>query len=153
MSSKNRVRSRYVGASMRLVWQWVWARNHEAAVRAGFDDLNPAHLGLFQHPSPDGRRLTDIAEQMQISKQSVHELVVHLEKCGYLVRVPDPSDRRARIVQLTERGERLGAVIRREARRSEQTIAKILGPSRMRAFKEALELIIAEVAPTDSPAA
>jgi DNA-binding MarR family transcriptional regulator len=135
---------------MRLVWQWVWAENYRGVVRAGFDDLNPAHVGLFRHPTLDGRRLTDIAQQMQITKQSVHELVGHLEACGYLVRVPDPSDRRARIVELTARGRRLEAVIRSQARRAEQRIAGVLGPRRFAALQQALEDLITELSPIDS---
>jgi DNA-binding MarR family transcriptional regulator len=150
MSSESGERSRYVGASMRLVWQWVWAENYEGVVRAGYDDLNPAHIGLFRHPTLDGRRLTDIAQQMQITKQSVHELVGHLEACGYLIRVPDPADRRARIVQLTARGRRLETVIRAQARQAEERIAGVLGPSRFAALQQDLEELIAELVPTEA---
>ncbi len=148
MSSGSEIRSRYVGASMRLLWQWVWAENYEGVVRAGYDDLNPAHVGLFQHPTLDGRRLTDIAQQMQITKQSVHELVGHLEACGYLIRIPDPADRRARIVQLTARGRRLETVIRAQARHAEERIAGTLGPPRFAALQQALEELIAKLVPT-----
>ncbi len=150
MSSGGVERSRYVGASMRLVWQWVWAENYEGVVRAGYEDLNPAHVGLFRHPTLDGRRLTDIAQEMQITRQSVHELVGHLEARGYLVRVPDTADRRARIVQLTARGRRLETVIRAQARQAEERIAGILGPHRFAAFQRALEALITEFTPTDA---
>lgn len=152
MSSRYESRSRFVGASMRLVWQWVWAENYEGVLRAGYDDLNPAHIGLFRHPTLDGRRLTDISEQMQITKQSVHELVGHLETCGYLVRVPDPADRRARIVQLTARGRGLETVIRAQARGAEERIAGILGPRRFAALQQALEDLIGELPQTGAAA-
>lgn len=150
MSSEGGERSRYVGASMRLVWQWVWAENYQGVVAAGYDDLNPAHVGLFRHPTLDGQRLTDIAQQMQITKQSVHELVGHLEARGYLVRAPDPTDRRARVVRLTARGRRLERTIRAQARRAEQRIAGILGPRRFAALQRSLEELIAELVPTDA---
>ena len=150
MSSGTGERSRYIGASMRLVWQWVWTQNYEGVVRAGYDDLNPAHVGLFRHPTLDGRRLSDIAQQMQITRQSVHELVGHLEACGYLNRVPDPADRRAHIVALTARGRRLENVIRAQARRAEERIAGILGPRRFAALQQSLEELIAELTPADA---
>ena len=150
MSSGTGERSRYIGASMRLVWQWVWTQNYEGVVRAGYDDLNPAHVGLFRHPTLDGRRLSDIAQQMQITRQSVHELVGHLEACGYLNRVPDPADRRAHIVALTARGRRLENVIRAQARRAEERIAGILGPRRFAALQQSLEALIAELTPADA---
>lgn len=149
MSSAGGERRRFVGASMRLVWQWVWDENYAGVVAAGYDDLNPAHVGLFRHPTLDGQRLTDIAHQMQVTKQSVHELVGHLEARGYLVRVPDPDDRRVRVVQLTARGRRLETVIRAHARRADQQIAGILGPRRFAALQQSLEDLIAQLVPTE----
>src|SRR6476659_777751 len=128
MSSDRTGRTRYIGASMRLVWQWIWDRNFEAVVRAGYDDLNPAHVALFRYPTLDGCRLTDVARQMQITKQSANELVGQLERRGYLVRAPDPADRRARVVRLTTRGQRLESVIRTQAGDAEEQIAATLGP-------------------------
>jgi DNA-binding IclR family transcriptional regulator len=45
---------------------------------------------MFRHPTLDWRRPTEIADQLQISKQSVHELLGHLEQ-RYLTREPDPT--------------------------------------------------------------
>ena len=149
MSSENDERTRYAGASMRLVWQWVWAQIFEGVARAGYDDLNPAHVGLFRHPSLGGRRLTEIAQQMQITKQSVHELVSHLQARGYLVREPDPADRRARIVVLTQKGRQLESIVRDQARHAEEQIAAILGPRRFAKLQQALETIIAELPPAE----
>src|SRR5690606_3631232 len=87
----------YIGYSMRVVWQWVWGQNFAAAARAGYDDVNPAHVSLCRYPGLDGCRLTDVAQRMQITKQSGHELIGHLEERGYLAREPDPTNRRARL--------------------------------------------------------
>jgi DNA-binding MarR family transcriptional regulator len=143
MSSQQEDRTPYIGASMRLVWQWIWAQNFEAVVRAGYDDLNPAHVGLFRYPTLDGCRPTDIAHQMQITKQSVHELVGHLEAHGYLVREPDPSDRRARVVRLTAKGRQLETLIRTQAHHAEEHIAAMLGPRRFRQLQHALDDLVA----------
>ena len=45
-----------------------------------------------------------LAERAAMTKQSMAELVAHLERHGYVERVPDPSDRRAKLVRATERG-------------------------------------------------
>lgn len=71
---------------------------------AGFDDLRPAHTAVFQHIDTNGTRLTDLAERAQITKQSMSYLVDYLEQRGYLERRPDPSDRRASLIRLTDRG-------------------------------------------------
>ena len=73
---------------------------------AGYPDVRPAHTRVFDSLG-GGRRVSELAERGGITKQSMAELVEHLERLGYVERVPDPSDRRARIVRLTARGESL----------------------------------------------
>jgi DNA-binding MarR family transcriptional regulator len=76
---------------------------------------------------------------MQITKQSVNDLLGHLEEHGYLVREPDPADRRGRIVRLTAKGRQLEDTINDQARAAEQTIARLLGPRRFGQLHSALE--------------
>jgi DNA-binding MarR family transcriptional regulator len=145
MSSETDFPPPYIGFSMRVVWNWVWELNMEAATAAGYDDVTSAHVSLFRYPGLDGHRLTDIAQRMQITKQSVHELIGHLERLGYLVREPDPSNRRARLVRLTPRGQGLQEVIRIQARDCEHQIAKILGDRRFFQLKQALAMLVDEI--------
>ena len=71
---------------------------------AGFDDVLPAHLGVFQHPGPDGQRPGILAMRTSASKQAMNHLLHQLESGGYLVRESHPDDRRTRVVRLTDRG-------------------------------------------------
>jgi DNA-binding MarR family transcriptional regulator len=135
-------RPRYIGALMRVGWQWVRAQVFESVRAAGYDDLNPAHVSLFRHPTLDGLRPIDIAERMQITKQSVHELLTHMERQGYLVREPDPTNRRARVVRLTESGRRLERVVGGAARAAEEQIAAMLGERRFNQLRDALRLLV-----------
>lgn len=59
---------------------------------AGYDDLNPAHVGLFRCPTLDGLRPTELADQHQITKQSINDLLRHLDQSGYLICKIDPAD-------------------------------------------------------------
>lgn len=93
-----------VGIFLRDSYQEVVRRVSEGLVDAGFDDLRPAHTAVFQHIEAGGSRLTALAERAQITKQSMGYLVDYLEERGYLERRPDPTDRRAALVCLTERG-------------------------------------------------
>jgi len=90
----------YIGGLTRVVWQWVRREIHAGVVAAGYDDLSPAHLAAFRNPTPDGMRPSQLAEEMQITKQSVNEVLGHLERRGYLVREPDPDDSRSRRIRL-----------------------------------------------------
>ena len=126
---------------MRIGWQWVRAQIYSGVVAAGYDDLNPAHVGLIRYPTFEGLRPTMLAEQVGITKQSVNDLLGHLEGRGYLVRTPDPTDGRARVIRLTAKGRRLGETINAEAQAAERRIAEILGPRRFAQLRSSLELL------------
>ncbi|WBQ07161.1 MarR family winged helix-turn-helix transcriptional regulator [Kribbella sp. CA-293567] len=79
-------------------------RVFERLTEAGFDDITPAQARVFQRISSSGTRLTALAEQAQITKQTAGFLVDQLERAGYVRRVPDPTDARARLVQIADRG-------------------------------------------------
>ncbi|GII30634.1 MarR family winged helix-turn-helix transcriptional regulator [Planotetraspora mira] len=84
----------------------------DALAEAGFDDITLAQSRVFQRIGPNGTRVTDLAEQARISKQTATFLVDQLERAGYVERVPDPTDARARLVRIAARGEAGVAVAR-----------------------------------------
>jgi DNA-binding MarR family transcriptional regulator len=79
----------------------------------GYDDLTLAQARVAARIGPSGTRLTDLAAQALVTKQTAGHLVDQLERAGYVRRVPDPTDARARLVQIAERGRELVAVARR----------------------------------------
>lgn len=93
-----------LGILLRVPYQQVVDRVIAGLAEAGFDDLTPAHTAVFQHIEADGSRLTDLARRAQMTKQSMGYLVDNLERLGYLERRPDPTDRRATSICLTDRG-------------------------------------------------
>jgi DNA-binding MarR family transcriptional regulator len=93
-----------LGLLLYIPYRAMEARVFAALAEAGFDDVTPAQARVFQRIAPQGNRLTDLAEQAQITKQSAGFLVDQLERAGYVERVPDPADGRARLVRVAERG-------------------------------------------------
>jgi DNA-binding MarR family transcriptional regulator len=81
-----------------------------ALTRAGFGDVRPGHGCVFGTVGPEGSRVTDVAFATGLTKQAVGEVASDLEQLGYVERVPDPDDRRAKILLLTERGRAAQAV-------------------------------------------
>ncbi|WP_433294039.1 MarR family winged helix-turn-helix transcriptional regulator [Actinoplanes sp. CA-030573] len=77
-----------------------------ALAAAGVDDFTPSQARVFQRIAPGGSRLTDLAEQAGITKQSAGFLVDQLMRAEYVERVPDPTDARARLVRIAPRGAR-----------------------------------------------
>ncbi len=141
MNHPDRERSPYVGAMMRVVWQWVRDQLYAGVVAAGYDDLNAAHVALWRHPGIDGLRPSQLADHVGITKQSVNDLLGHLERRGYLERVTDPADGRARVIRLTSKGRRLEETIYAEAGAAQLQIAEIVGPRRFAQLHSTLELL------------
>lgn len=109
-----------------------------AMAEAGFGDVTPAQARVFQRIAPGGSRLTDLAEQAQITKQSAGFLVDQLERAGYVERVPDPTDARARLVRVSERGALAIPIAAAEVARVEAEWEAHLGKQRTRQLREAL---------------
>jgi DNA-binding MarR family transcriptional regulator len=130
---------RYIGAMLRDVWQWVREQMYAGVVAAGYEDLNSAHVGLWRYPGLDGLRPSHLADRMGITKQSVNDLLGHLEGHGYLERVPDSADGRARVIRLTLKGQQLQKTIYAEAGTAQQRIAEILGPRRFAQLHDSLQ--------------
>ena len=80
---------------------------------AGFDDVTIAQARVLARVSSKGTRITELAERARVSKQTVTFMVDQLERAGYVHRVPDPTDARARLVIFAERGLAAQQVARR----------------------------------------
>jgi len=105
---------------------------------AGFEDVLPAHLGVFQHPGPDGQRPGVLASRTQASKQAMNHLLHQLESGGYIRREAHPDDRRTRVVRLTPRGWQAAAVIDETMERLEKEWFSALGDDVYAGLSQAL---------------
>jgi DNA-binding MarR family transcriptional regulator len=116
-----------------------------------FADIRPTHGCVFRFVKGDGKRLTDVAELAGMTKQSVGEIVDDLATRGYVKRIPDPDDKRAKIICLTERGERAQATGLALFAKVEKQWAKRYGAERIAQVRELLEEIAANEAPEAAP--
>ncbi|MBX0300468.1 MarR family transcriptional regulator [Cryobacterium sp. 1639] len=89
------------------------ARVFEDIRAAGFTDMTLAQARVFQRIGPRGTRLTDLADQARVTKQTAAALVEALERCGYVHRTSDPTDARARLVHIAERGLEVAGIAAR----------------------------------------
>ena len=105
---------------------------------AGYDDVTIAQSRLLMGIDTAGTRLSVLAERAQIAKQTATALVDRLERAGYVERVPDPSDGRARLVRMTARAEAILPIARAEEERIEAEWAAHLGAKRMAQLRDAL---------------
>jgi DNA-binding MarR family transcriptional regulator len=134
-----------IGLLLRLTYQH-YAQDIDAALNeAGFGDLRPAHANVFPFLPPDGMSVSGLAELAQVRKQTMAEAVDQLERMGYVERRPDPHDRRARLVFLTERGAAVKPVTHATAARVEQHWAQLTSPQELEALRAALLRLLTEL--------
>jgi len=121
-----------------LPYRAMEARVFAGLADLGFDDLTPAQARVFQRIATEGSRLTDLAEQAGVTKQTAGFLVDQLEHADYVERVPDPADGRARLVRITERGARSVAASTKIVAEVEAEWTAHIGARRMDALRRIL---------------
>lgn len=109
-----------------------------------FSDLRAGHGCVFANIDPEnGSRLTELAERALMTKQSVGEVVTDLVQRGYVERVADPSDGRAKTIRLTARGREAYVLGRQLIDEIERDWSERYGEERIAALREALEAVVA----------
>jgi DNA-binding MarR family transcriptional regulator len=105
----------------------------------GYPELRPAHTSLFLSiDRRSGSRLVELAEEARVSKQAMMAIVDDLESRGYVRRIADPTDTRAKLVRLTTRGRSAAAECRRAVLSVDQRTKRRLGDRAYDALVDAL---------------
>src|SRR5215203_589681 len=108
----------------------------------GYGDIREGHGCVFGFIDLEhGSRLTDLADASALTKQAVGETVAELERLGYVERVPDPHDGRAKIIRLTDRGRAACLTGRRVFAEIEQQWAEQVGEDLVASLRKAAERI------------
>jgi DNA-binding MarR family transcriptional regulator len=114
----------------------------DAVGAAGYGEIRAAHACVFRYLHPDGTRMSDMAEQARMTKQAFGEHVAYLEEHGYVQRIPDPEDGRAKLVVPTDKGAECLAVAHASFKRTESRWADRVGSGRVEALRETLTEIL-----------
>jgi DNA-binding MarR family transcriptional regulator len=126
------------GLLLYIPYRWLENRVINALTEAGFTDITTAQMKIVQRIGPNGTRLTELAAQAQVTKQTAGFLVNQLEKAGWVERVADPADKRARLVRLTPRGEKAIPVATAAVAEVEAEWTAYLGEQRMADLRQIL---------------
>lgn len=128
----------HTGVLMFIAYRSAEQRIVAAMHRAGFTDITVAQARIAARIAPGGTRVSELAEQAMVAKQTATALVDRLEQAGYVERVPDPSDGRARLVVIGPRGREVAPIVRAEEAAIEAEWSAHLGRRRMAQLREAL---------------
>ena len=121
---------------LRRPYEALLMRIHAEMAAAGFADSYPSWgTNIFHYLREGGLRLTELAKRSHTTKQALRYTINQLEAAGYVERVPDPTDGRAKIIRLTRRGWELRRVGDEIMASIEHECVQKLGEERMRQFK------------------
>ncbi|MCI4677203.1 MarR family transcriptional regulator [Rhodoblastus acidophilus] len=137
-----RLRRRTFGGLLQFAAETLRARVYSRLAEVGFPDIRPAHSRLFRNLTENGSRVSDLAERAQMTKQSMAYLADSLAAAGYVKFEPDPTDGRAKLVQLTARGRAASEALIQLSTDSEAAFADVLGAEEMRELRRLLELFV-----------
>lgn len=127
-----------LGILLFVAYRALEQRAHDAVVAAGITDITLAQARIAARIGPHGTRVSELAEQARVTKQSAGFLVEQLEAAGYVERVPDRTDRRARLVRLTARAGKVVSAANAEVERALEEWADHVGSDRLRQVHETL---------------
>lgn len=133
---------RSIGVLLRLAHQQFSSAVDGALAEQGFGDIRPHHANVFTFVPPEGIQVSDLTLKAGVRKQTMAQAVEELEALGYVERRPHPTDRRARLVMLTERGKRIRPLAMATGQRVEEDWVKRLGKQRLEALRATLEQIL-----------
>ena len=111
----------------------------------GHPELRPAHSKVFTVIKGSGSRVTEMAAEAAMTKQSMQYLIDDLERLGYTERIPDLQDRRAKLVRLTPRGRSEVLVARESISATESAWGRQLGKAKMRQLRALLEELVSKL--------
>jgi DNA-binding MarR family transcriptional regulator len=94
---------------------------------------------VFQYLEEGGSRITTLAAQAGMTKQSMSALVYQLEDNGYLKRKGDPEDARAILFYLTTKGQTLKTKAQNLNYQFEQKWEQTLGQEQYKKFREMIQ--------------
>ncbi|HUC01018.1 MAG TPA: MarR family transcriptional regulator [Solirubrobacterales bacterium] len=132
---------------MEVASEAIFVEFRAELAEAGYGDVRPTHGCVFRFVHENGMRLTELAQRAGMTKQSIGEIVDDLEARGYVERVPDPADKRAKLIRLTEKGRQAQRVGYGLFAKIEQRWAERYGADRVAELRELLE----EIAATEAP--
>jgi DNA-binding MarR family transcriptional regulator len=121
--------------SSMLVNAQRWLAAAERANSGRGAGLARSHALVFTHLDPEGTRPAEIARRAGISRQAVGQTVAQMKQQGLVKLAPDPTNRRARLVQPTAKGRK--ALERSSA--AEKVLSRRIGAARVKSLREALE--------------
>src|SRR3954462_9670106 len=125
--------------SSMLVNAQRWLAAAERANGGRSTGLARSHALVFSHLDGDGTRPAEVARRAETTRKAVGQTVAHMKQQGLVKLAPDPSNRRARLVQPTAKGRKALERSGSGSAAAEKVLSRRIGASRLKGLREALE--------------
>jgi DNA-binding MarR family transcriptional regulator len=132
----------HIGQLLTQLTRLFQAELFEGLIAAGLSDARVPHTHVTAYIKAEGSRLTELAAQARMTLPAMSELVDDLQRLGIVERRPDPSDRRAKLICLTEAGWEAMRTGRRVIAGIEADYTQLVGAERFEAAAETLDDIL-----------
>jgi DNA-binding MarR family transcriptional regulator len=110
----------------------------DAVARAGVDDMRSSFGFVIRALAENDRTLTELSELLGVTKQAAIKVVDEMERRGYVERRPDPADRRAKVIRLTDKARKVRRTALRASGRLEAELVADLGAADVDAARRVL---------------
>lgn len=118
---------------------------------AGLEEVRISHFHVTAYIKAEGSRLTELAAMARMTPAAISEQVDDLERLGVVERRPDPSDRRAKLICITDKGWETFATARSVIRELERKYEELVGPEAFGQAAATLDALLRALR-EDSPA-
>jgi DNA-binding MarR family transcriptional regulator len=143
--SENPLHHDSLGLLLRLTYQqWTLAVDTRLA-EEGFGDIRPHHANVFTFVPAEGIQVAELTKLAHMRKQSMTQTVEELEKLGYVERRPDPNDKRARLVFLTDRGKKVRPIASAAGKIVDANWADLTSVETIEGLRQTLAAVLAAV--------
>lgn len=117
----------------------------------GYSGLGFIHTNLVSYLDPEGTRIVTLAARIGSTKQFAGRLVQELAQQGLVETQPDPSDKRAVLVRLTEAGQRYFVFACQVKDDIEGQYEKLIGAELLGAFVEGMRKLATDLPEHSAP--
>ncbi|GAB3686751.1 MarR family winged helix-turn-helix transcriptional regulator [Actinocorallia lasiicapitis] len=135
-----------------MAYRAMTDRVHARLAEEGREPLRPAHGYTFQFLSHGGEvTAVELGQRLGVTKQAATKIAAELEEWGYLTRRPHPTDRRARVLELTQRGWDYIRHVETLWTEAESEWAELIGQERLEEVRSAMSVYVAHVGAETGP--
>ncbi len=118
----------------------------------GYGEVSPSYgsvlLPLYEE---DGLRMGELADRARLSKQTMTQMIVRLERDGLVQRRGDSGDGRATLIYLTARARQFEPVAAAVLAELDRLVRRRLGTEQVEALKDAMRELMDLQAPIPRP--